>query len=288
MKTLSFLIHTNIYISLAAVSLTLATQVQLGMQPHLHAYLVIIFFGTLFDYNLHRIIAVNQNPEAIGSGKYSWAAKHISLLKIISIASLAGIAVASFFVSKLILYFLTPFAILTLLYSIPVFKKQKSRFRFKEIAGLKIFLIAFVWASVTIVLPVLESANSINYYDVLLTFSERFLFIFAITIPFDIRDMKADALAGVKTMPIIIGEKKSLFLGNLALLLSLAVSFIHYLPGNLVFVLPVSIVVLVFTFILLNSRQLRNQPYYHYGLLDGSMILFGGLMCLAYYFNVYL
>lgn len=33
---------------------------------------------------------------------------------------------------------------------------------------------------------------------------ERFFFVFAITIPFDIRDIEADKQAGLKTIPLLI------------------------------------------------------------------------------------
>ena len=48
---------------------------------------------------------------------------------------------------------------------------------------------------------------------------ERFLFVFAITIPFDIRDMEIDIKEGLKTIPVIMGKKKAMMIANILLVL---------------------------------------------------------------------
>ena len=65
MKSFSFLIDSNIYISFAASMLAFETQIQLGMKPQLHPYVFIIFFATLFEYNIHRLILVLTNKDAL-------------------------------------------------------------------------------------------------------------------------------------------------------------------------------------------------------------------------------
>jgi len=63
----------------------------------------------------------------------------------------------------------------------------------RDIPFLKIFVIAFVWALVTGLLPLISSKDliQINLQHILFL-TKQFLFVVAITIPFDIRDMKYD------------------------------------------------------------------------------------------------
>ena len=58
----------------------------------------------------------------------------------------------------------------------------------------------------TVSFPLLNEGYAGNYY---LLFFERFIFIMAITIPFDIRDMKADASEDMVTVPLYIGFKRA-------------------------------------------------------------------------------
>jgi 4-hydroxybenzoate polyprenyltransferase len=275
---LSFIINTNILIAFAAVSLSLATQVQLGMKPHLHIYLAVIFFATIFDYTFHRIIAVINNPESLHIEKYVWAANHLKLLKIMMALSLTGLVVTLFFVKVEIVYLLVPLALLTFLYSVPIFKNGDIRFRLQEITGLKIILIALVWSCVTVIVPALQSGNGLDPNQILLVFVERFTFILAIAIPFDIRDMKADALSGIKTIPLALGENRALLICYFALVTSLLIAIMHYQLNHMAFIIPAYSVSIAITYLLINSKKLRNVPFFYHGLLDGSIILHGILI----------
>ncbi|HXU27354.1 MAG TPA: hypothetical protein VN698_08990, partial [Bacteroidia bacterium] len=59
--------------------MTIETQIQLGMHPQLHPYLFLIFFATLFEYNLHRLITILTNKKAINSDKHSWVKKYLKM-----------------------------------------------------------------------------------------------------------------------------------------------------------------------------------------------------------------
>ena len=126
MKLFYFSINSNIFISLAAVSLTFATQVQLGMQPQFHPYLLLIFFATLFDYNVHRLITVITNKEALNSQKHRWVKQHLYLFYLVVATSVIGFLYTVFYADPKVLITLAPIALITLFYSVPVFKNKKS------------------------------------------------------------------------------------------------------------------------------------------------------------------
>ena len=286
MKLIKTLINSNIYISLAAVFLTIETQIQLRMKPQWHPYLFIIFFATLFEYNLHRLITVVTNKEALNSDKHKWVRENLKGFYLLVFLSVTGFVCVAFLAKKEVLIALAPIAAITVFYSLPIFGNKRTIFRLREIPYLKIFLIAFVWASSTILLPIIQSGNTFDRTQVVAIFVERFFFVFAITIPFDIRDIVADKQAGLKTIPLLLNENKSLAISYLSLFVFFIISFFHYQMLDYWFIiLPLSISALT-TLMFLNSKKIRNVTYYHYGILDGTMLLQGLLVLMFYYLNI--
>ncbi|MDR3272099.1 MAG: hypothetical protein LBT29_01250 [Flavobacteriaceae bacterium] len=82
--------------------------------------------------------------------------------------------------------------------------------KLRNVSVLKIFIIALVWT-----IFILYISN--NLYFSTIEFFTVFLFIFAITLPFDIADMSKDS---VSTIPKMIGEKRSKLLAYICLLTS--------------------------------------------------------------------
>lgn len=283
MKVFRFLINTNIFISLAAVFLTIETQVQLGMRPEWHPYLFIIFFATIFEYNLHRLITVITKKESLDDNKHKWVKGSPMLLYIIVAVSVIGFIAAILMAKKEVLLTLAPFAALTVFYSMPVFKNSRYLFRLREIPFIKIFLIAVVWSVVTIMLPVIQTGNTYETRHILLMLLERFLFVFAITIPFDIRDKYADKRAGLKTIPLAIGDAKAIALANGCLLAYFGICLFHYDGSAIDFIMPACIVSAISTCVCINSKALQRVSWYHYGILDGTMLLQGLLVMMSYY-----
>lgn len=277
-KIIKILIDSNIFIALSGVALTFASQVQLGLDLQIYNYIFVIFFGILLEYNLHKFYAVIKNNEEIKSEKYSWAKNNKYIY--FSILIIAFILLIYFFINlKLnIILYLIPFAILNLLYSLPIYKKIKIR----KIPLIKIFLIAFVWTFVTLIIPFIYSELKLNN-EIYLLFIERFIFIFAITIPFDIRDIVQDKINNIKTIPIILGENKSYLLSNLLIIIFSIISTIHYLIYNNYLILSALIITAIITLILLNNSKIKNNKYYHYGFLDGTMMIYGLLIILSEY-----
>ena len=282
-KLFVFLVESNIYISLAAVLLTVQTQIQLGMHPQWHPYLFIIFFATMLEYNLHRLITLWARKDILHHEKYAWLRRNIKLFYVLMFVSIIGFFTAVFFAKKIVLVTLMPLGLLTIFYSIPLYKNKQKLFRLREISILKIFLIAGVWAVSTIMLPVIQSEIHFNAMDIFLMLIERMLFVFAITIPFDIRDMASDIKSNLKTIPIILGEKKSLQVAVFCMLLFFVVSFLHYFNTNLAYTLVALLVSAGTTIFFLLNENIRKQYYYHYAVLDGTMFLQGLLVIISYY-----
>lgn len=255
------------------------------MNPKVHPYLAVIFLATLFDYNLHRYQNLKSKSQTIDKDKYKWATEHPSIVRTLIISSFAGLVVISFFVRTEILYLLIPLAVLSFLYSFPFPGKQKHSFRVLEITGMKTLLLSLVWTGATVLVPVFFEEQSFDHLQILLLLAERFTFIFAIAIPFDIRDMQADKLSLLKTIPIAFGEGIALKISNISILLSLSIATFHYVDTKMLFVLPAYLFSIVSTFIFINNKALRNVAFYHHGILDGSILLQGMLILASLYFQ---
>ncbi len=276
------LINSNIYISLAAVLFTIETQIQLGMSPQWHPYLFLIFFATLCEYNVHRFITVITNKEALNSEKHKWVKDNLIAFYALVILSVVGFVIAAFMAKKEVLLTLAPIAALTLLYSIPVYGNKKSIFRLREIPYLKIFIISFTWSATTVLLPLIQTGQEFNTQHVSLILIERFIFVLAITIPFDIRDMEADRAANTKTIPLLLGEKRSMIVSYSSVLIFLVISLFHYNILNQGLIAMAMVISAISTFVFLKWDTAKHYSLYHYAILDGTILLQGVLVIVFY------
>jgi len=151
---------------------------------------------------------------------------------------------------------LLPFFAITMFYVIPIHKVFSSNNSLRTVAGIKIFLIAFCWAGVTVVFPILNY-DIVLSTDVIIVFLQRFLFVLAITIPFDLRDLSHDD-DGLKTLPQLIGVARSKKLGILFLMLFLGLEFFINDSNQLRITFVVSLISL---FLLIRSSTNQNKYY---------------------------
>ena len=160
-------------------------------------------------------------------------------------------------------------AFFSLAYVLPVFGGK----RLRDLPYIKIFTIAFIWAFVTVILPTQEYNNILDNH-LRWMFLERTLFIFALTIPFDIRDIDVDTKTNVKTIPLSIGVQKAKYLGILALIVCIFIVFI--LKEQTIYSFKNTIALLftyIITAVVVGFSQKERSDYYFYGLTDGMMLL---------------
>lgn len=194
-----FYLDSSIHVALAVVAFVYVTIFEFDL-PVDYFLLGFVFFGTITAYNFV---------------KYAGVARlhHRSLtntLKAIQIFSMICFAALIYFIYYLptkIYWLLAVTGIMVFLYAIPMIKRRTLRM----FSGLKIFVVAAVWAVITVLLPWLFYSDEIQA-DVWLTLAQRFLFVIVITIPFEIRDLKYDTSA-LGTLPQQLGVGVSKWLG---------------------------------------------------------------------------
>jgi 4-hydroxybenzoate polyprenyltransferase len=285
LKLVNTIIYTNIFLSFAAVLLTVSAQIQLGMKPQWQPYLFLIFLATLFEYNWHNWLTTLTKTDVSHSGSYSWFRVYLKWLYFIIFIAFTGIVVAVIPIKSEVLLTIAILGILTFLYSLPVPANKKYFFNLREIPYLKIFVIVSVWTASTVLLPVIQADNEIFNTRVILLFTERFLFIFAIAIQFDIRDMQADREAGLKTIPILINKNNSHVLSYLSLLFCFLITFFHYRVQKDWFIIGAISISILTTYLFIKIKFTENWSRYYYQILDGTLLLHGILVLEFYFLN---
>ena len=204
----SFYVYGNIHVGLAAYCLTRITMTEFSADHD--AVACFVFFSTILAYNFIRVVQLDKINGIIAI----WIRSYKNALILLNGSCLVFIFYYSLGFSLSDLLFLLPFLLASILYVVPVSSKIK---RLREIPGLKLFLISFVWTGVTFYFP-LYVANLQGMDGIWIDFAQRFLFIMAITIPFDIRDAQFD-FPDLKTLPQAIGAGRARWVAVGAILL---------------------------------------------------------------------
>jgi 4-hydroxybenzoate polyprenyltransferase len=230
-------------------------------------YAGFVFSSTFLVYNLQRVLFSLFSIETYASPHLKWIHTHkISTfcLMALSLLCTSFLFIEIYAGSALSLIILSISTILSLLY---VYQSKSSRLR--DIPHLKIHLIAIIWVTAVGIFPLInEGVEDLNNWFFVVA---HYLYIVAITIPFDIRDLKYDHRK-LRTFPQLIGVKNSKIL-SVALLLvfaGLALFFKETLQTNSIFLLA-----LFLTFFLLMGIHEKRHSFYCSGWIESSIILVG-------------
>jgi 4-hydroxybenzoate polyprenyltransferase len=218
--------YAHYFIALAAVASFLQTWYVLKTEPTSPVLELcgFVFFATLGVYNLHSIIGLQYLKKANfdDSTRLSALQKRPRLAWANLIVALLFGGCFALFLSDYALL-LPPF-FLALAYVLPIWRGQ----RLRDFGQSKLFVLAFAWAWATVILPfgctLISAAAAV----------ERAVFIFALTLPFDVRDIDLDAKEKVKTLAARLGRKVSLII-SAALLASWGVAAAIFYSAPLFF-----------------------------------------------------
>ena len=137
----------------------------------------------------------------------------------------------------------------------------------REVPTLKIVWIAITWLYVIYLFPLVNEGLRINNVMAL----GLFLYVFAVTIPFDIRDLPHDPPKQL-TIPQLIGERLSRLLSVILLIVSFALFATVELAllENVLFYL-FGLIHIIFLF----YAKEKQGPLYAAGVVDGMISLTG-------------
>lgn len=231
---------------------------------HSIIYAFIAFCSTLAIYNYQRLY---KAATIVGTSPWlDWVRKHRTFLIILTaLTALMGITLLILILSmKLsVVLFLLVMMLVAVLYVIPIRGKI-----LRELPGLKAILVAVVWTGFIVAFPMMNEHQPIQLH--LKELMAFFCYFLALTIPFDIRDLKYDKPQQL-TIPQLAGTLGSmvvsiLLLGAYALIIA---NINNEMRDNVVFYagLLSSALLIFFT--------KPNRPEWYFALIDASMIVVG-------------
>ena len=243
-----FYINSSIHVALAVFSLAWITLIEFHISYD-EAVLYFIFYATISGYNFVKYF---------GLAKFH----HIQLatwLKLIQILSFISFLLMCFYGYQLNIntfIFIGCLAVLTFLYAMPIFSSGDHSLR--NVTGIKVYIIALVWAGVTVFLPLIQ-ADSLIVIDSILTGVQRFIFVIVLMLPFEIRDLKYDN-SNLGTIPQKIGVMNAKILGITMLFVFFLMEFFkgETSLSSTIIHLIMSIITLVF----LMFSKLEQNKYY--------------------------
>ena len=246
---LNWIVFSNFFVAFCVLSLTISSEVLLGtINLRISQF---VFFATLLTYNFQRVVKLKQRQKQL---KTDWQEENKTSTYFIMIIS-AIIILYYFYYFKPSTQIAIIFSgILSLLYP----------FRIRNIPFVKIFVIALVWTISTMLLLILENNMLINQ-NLILHLSVRFLFVFAISIPFDIRDLRFDDKK-MKTIPIVFGERKAKLIGVMALFFCELITIVQMLYFDMEFHNLIALICIFFlsAILIIKSSQAKTAIYFSF------------------------
>lgn len=264
-KSLEYFIFSNLLVSLSAGTLCFGICSQINI-PNKIGYGIFVFFSTLFTYNLQRLIKSYQIV-SLPTNHIQWVLMNRKVLRIFLVLSCI-LMVYSFYSifnwrvnSFLILFFSVT---ISLLYAFKI--KGKS---LRDLPHLKIHFIAIIWISAIGIFELVNENNYIlnNWIFVL----AHYFYILAITIPFDIRDLKYDKKSQ-RTIPQVFGVNLAKVISLISMLIYIIFVFIFKSTNeyNIFFILTIFATILL----ILGVNKSRNEFYFS-GLIEGIIFILG-------------
>jgi 4-hydroxybenzoate polyprenyltransferase len=160
----------------------------------------------------------------------SFYRRHRVFLILSGFFSMIGALALSYYLGTTIFFAIAGLSILGIIYSLPIVPVSLRHLwrysKIKDIPGSKTLSVALAWGVLISLLPLLEP-TSLAWPAAILSFLFVFSIVYVRSALFDIFQVQGDLIVGVETLPIVLGEKRTLHLLKWiilcgALLLSLA------------------------------------------------------------------
>ncbi|MBV7270283.1 hypothetical protein KCG49_13895 [Winogradskyella sp. WHY3] len=268
-RILNFYINSSIHVALAVYALTWITGLQFGLDYDENV-LYFVFFATITGYNFVKYFGVAKFHHRSLAG---WL-RSIQIFSFLAFIALCYYAYQLKTNTLLLIGFL---GVITFLYAIPLlpmhyFRDNQKKLR--EISGLKIYVIALVWAFTTVVLPLTDNEIDINT-DAVITSIQRFVFVIVLMLPFEIRDLNYDSVK-LSTIPQRIGVKNTKIIGILLLIVFFFLEYFKDEIDSKAIISTLMITLIALMFVIFSNKH--QSKYYSAFWVESIPILWLGIL----------
>ena len=259
----------NLWVAMGAAGLAVATCVSLGFEVR-WPMVWLLFAATLIVYHADRLLPGGRTTTVDAtelSPRRQWLRTHRRVLMVEAAVAGGACLVLLPWVERAAVAVLLPGAMLALLYNVPI-SLGRRRVVLRELPLLKPLLIAAVWSLATVPAVAVDAGASLVELKVWWVTAERLLFLLAITLPFDLRDLHHDRRAGLVTLPWIVGVDLTRWLSILVLM-----GFVLLVMVRNGSDLPALLLTAAWTAPLLWLARPTRPEWFFVFLLDGTMVL---------------
>ncbi len=242
----AFYINSSIHVAFAVTALVGLTQLYLDL-PLGWQFYAFIFLGTITGYNFVKYAKV------AGLHHRSLAAS-LKAIQVFSALCALALIVVAFMLPIEVLIYTAGFGVLTFFYAVPFIKGDNLR----SLGGVKIFIVALVWAGVTVIVPVVAEQKALTL-QIGLVFIQRYILVMVWVLPFEIRDVGYDRLS-LGTIPQRLGINRTKAVG--IVLLSVALLCEFYMTSNQVWKISAVLIMCVLTGALLLKSKKSQRVFY--------------------------
>jgi hypothetical protein len=269
------LFYSGLFIGLCAAALIYETCLLLRIEVN-GLVLWLVLFATIFVYNAHNLLKSDRPVEFMGP-RQRWVQLNRNFLVGLSGASALIIMLLLLNNGTRQLLLLLHLGLLAIAYTLPLVPWRGSWRALREVPLIKAFLVAYVWAAATVLLPLPPFSMDTLGHEAKQLLLERFLFLFSLALLFDIRDEELDRNQQTLTFPNLLGTKLTRGLSLLVLLVFCVLAVMWHSGREMVALVAsavVSGVVVVFS-------KPDNEDAFFLGWADGMMLLQAVLVWIA-------
>jgi 4-hydroxy-3-methylbut-2-enyl diphosphate reductase len=204
------LLLTNIYVAVGAGALCYACNKLQGI----HQTFPYILISMLYVQSMHILnhLTDTRADRFNDPDRAKFYDRHKTLLAISAVLSGGAGLIIAYNIDLFPFLALLIMSLLGLSYNLKMVPEWLTGIKYRKIRdlpGSKTLLIAVAWGMVTAVLPPLSKFGTINWVNVLVALWAVGM-VFVRTAFFDLLDMQGDRLVGKETIPILLGEKRSM------------------------------------------------------------------------------
>lgn len=271
-RILNFYIDSSIHVALAVCALAWITLLNFNVGADLN-FIYFIFFATVTGYNFVKYFGLAKFHHR---SLASW----LKYIQIFSFLCFIGLVYFSLKLKGQTIIYFGVLGIITFIYAIPFLPKKifMEAGNLRAISGLKIYVIAFVWMAVTVIIPLLNEDYEYDN-DMLIESIQRYLYVIIAMLPFEIRDMRYDSIK-LSTIPQRIGVVRTKMIGVLLIVLMFLFEFFkdEFYINKTIILGIVSILLLLFVVF----SKVNQKNYYSGFWVEGIPILWALLTTANY------
>lgn len=212
-KIFRVLFVSNVMVAFAGFSLAYAANLLMGRESNLiHPALTLLYLYAMYVLNrfLDRGASTYNDP-----GMARFYRRYRVPLIFSGIAAIAGALTVAYHLGFLVFLTMAGLCVLGIIYSIPLVPLRLRHLwrytKIKDIPGSKTLSEALAWAVVIVLVPLLQP-DPVGIAAAIFVFLFVFSMVYIRSALFDVFQAQGDLIVGAETLPITLGEKRTLWL----------------------------------------------------------------------------